>query len=440
MDLFRKTLIKLTILNAALLILLLSLLGGTIYFYEKNVTFRNSDQALMKSVDSPDVPRMNQRPMPGGGMVEQRLRNPRLYWVIVNAKNEQKKSSLDFAEGTQVSKQFFKPFLTATSENSVEQRVDDNYYHLLVRKADIDGQAFKVIFINDVTAEKNLLNTLQMIILLGLAIGAFVSIIAGYFLAWRALQPIEKAWNRQNRFVADASHELRTPLSIIQLKIEGLLRQPRQKVQESGEDIAVMLDETRRLSKLVGNLLTLARSDANRLEVTLAPFDLKAMIKKVTEPFSEMAEFEEKAFSLEVSEDPIYINGDEQRAHQLLVILLDNAMKFTSKNGAIQVACSRENKFAKLTISDSGCGLSEKELPHIFDRFYQVDQSRTERKGTGLGLSIADWIVSKHRGKIEVESELGKGTTFTVRLPLMKNEPEIERNAQGEDAEHDEKA
>ncbi|WP_373865410.1 ATP-binding protein [Sporolactobacillus inulinus] len=76
----------------------------------------------------------------------------------------------------------------------------------------------------------------------------------------------------------------------------------------------------------------------------------------------------------------------------------------------------------------------------MFDRFYQADQSRTERKGTGLGLSIADWIVSKHRGKIEVESELGKGTTFTVRLPLMKNEPEIERNAQGEDAEHDEKA
>ncbi|SFG20436.1 sensor histidine kinase [Sporolactobacillus nakayamae] len=437
MTLFRKTLIKLTILNAALLILLLGILSGTIYFYEQSVTFRDSNK-MLKDAASGKMP--HRSPMRGQDAVDQqRLRtNPRLSWVLTNSSDEQIESSMDTYLGTEGAKNFFKPFLKVTAGSTVEIKVGKTYYHLHAQKGKLlNGKTVKIIFGVDVTPEKNLLNTLRSIILYGLIIGALVSIVVGYFLARRALRPIEKAWDRQNRFVADASHELRTPLSIIQLKIEGLLRQPRQKVQEVGEDIAVMLDETRRLSKLVGNLLTLARSDSNRLEINLAPLDLSAMLKKVTEPFAEMADFEEKSFTLDGADDPIYINGDEQRVHQLLVILLDNAMKFTPKGGAITVDCSRENKYARLSVSDSGCGISDEDLPHIFDRFYQVDSARSGQKGTGLGLSIAEWIVQKHRGKIEATSAVDEGTTFIVRLPLLKNEPEDQKEVHEGDKTND---
>ncbi|MCQ2011011.1 HAMP domain-containing histidine kinase [Sporolactobacillus sp. STSJ-5] len=436
MTLFRKTLIRLTILNSALLILLLSLLGGTIYFYEQGVTFRDSNK-ILRGAASGEVKPFNSPALgQGQGAIDRPQRNnQRLIWVATNSSNAQISSNMDTYLGDEGAKTFFKPFLNVTPGDIIEKKANGAYYHLLAQKGKLEnGKAVKIIFGVDVTPEKNLLNTLSMIIVYGLIGGAIVSVIVGYFLARYALRPVEKAWDRQNRFVADASHELRTPLSIIQLKIEGLLRQPRQKVQEVGEDIAVMLDETRRLSKLVGNLLTLARSDANRLEVSLAPLDLSAVLKKVTEPFSEMAEFEEKSFRLDGAGDPIYINGDEQRVHQLLVILLDNAMKFTPKGGKIAVNCTRENKYARLTVSDSGCGISEQDAKHIFDRFYQVDSARTGQKGTGLGLSIAEWIVAKHRGKIDVESELGKGTTFNVRLPLVKNEPEQQEGEKADDS------
>jgi signal transduction histidine kinase len=426
MTLFRKTLIKLTILNSALLILLLSLLGGTIYFYEQGVTFRDSNKILRGAASGELKPFNSPALGQGRGAMDRPQRNnQRLIWVATNSNNAQISSNMDTYLGDEGAKTFFKPFLNVTAGDIIEKKANGAYYHLLAQKGKLEnGKTVKIIFGVDVTPEKNLLNTLSMIIVYGLVIGALVSIIVGYFLARRALRPIEKAWDRQNRFVADASHELRTPLSIIQLKIEGLLRQPRQKVQEVGEDIAVMLDEMRRLSKLVGNLLTLARSDSNRLEINLAPLDMSVMLKKVTEPFAEMADFEEKEFKLAGAEDSIYINGDEQRIHQLIVILLDNAMKFTPKNGTIAVTCARENKYARLTVSDSGCGISGEDLPHIFDRFYQVDSARTGQKGTGLGLSIAEWIVQKHRGKIEATSAVGEGTTFIVRLPLLKNEPE----------------
>jgi signal transduction histidine kinase len=414
MTLFRKTLIKLTILNSILLILLLSLLSGTIYFYEQGVLFRGSDQLVRQA--AAEFNKQNTRG-------PEHPRDIRVPIIILDSKNNVLTSMPTDIMDTESMKPFLVKKMGVITDKNVKW-LRGRYFRVLAKTITVDQQKLNVYFINNVDPQRSLLNTLRMIILTGLAIGAIVSIIVGYFLARRALRPIEKAWDRQNRFVADASHELRTPLSIIQLKIEGLLRQPRQKVQEVGEDIAVMLDEMRRLSKLVGNLLTLARSDSNRLEINLAPLDLSAMLKKVTEPFAEMADFEEKEFKLAGVEDSIYINGDEQRIHQLIVILLDNAMKFTPKNGTIAVTCARENKYARLTVSDSGCGISDEDLPHIFDRFYQVDSARTGQKGTGLGLSIAEWIVQKHRGKIEATSAVGGGTTFIVRLPLLKNEPE----------------
>lgn len=429
---FRKTLIRLTLLYAILLILLISAFGGLIYGYEKHQTFRESDRLLVRSVNDKARSITNRTPIPldviglGG-----QPHGPRtmLYWIIYDAKGKKLLSSLD-RNGQVTAKevnQWFQLFKVKQNNQIVAKTIGSASYHIITKKAKISGKVYTVSAIIDVTTEVRLLHELFLIIVIGIAGGTLVCILVGYFLAKLALRPIEKAWDKQNRFVADASHELRTPLSILQLKIEGMLRQPKQRIQDVGEDIAVMLDETRRLSKLVANLLTLARSDANRLEVLLAPLDLKELVKKVTEPFAEMAEFEKKAFILELDDRPLLISADAQRIHQLLVILLDNAMKFTPANGTIRVSCRREPKYACLTVTDNGQGIDPNDLPHIFERFYQADVSRSAGKGTGLGLSIAHWIVTRHRGKIEATSGADQqGTSFYVRLPLLKNDAQPE--------------
>ncbi|WP_100486045.1 sensor histidine kinase [Sporolactobacillus pectinivorans] len=427
---FKKTLIQLTLINAALLILMLALLGGTIYFYEKSITFRNSDTILKNATPARVFVMRGPSRMPGA--VDPGMHDPRLVGAIMDKNNNPLVSSFGNLLSDDETKQFFKPLMTSANDKIIEKKAHGSYYHVLSRTLELNSGSFTVIYGIDVSPEMNLLHTLLSIILYGLAIGAALSLVAGYYLARRALRPIQNAWDKQNRFVADASHELRTPLSILQLKIEGLLKQPRRRIQDTGEDIAVMLDETRRLSKLVGNLLTLARSDANRLEVSLKPLDLVSVLEKVSEPFSEMAELEEKSFSLKKDSASIMILADEQRIHQLLVILLDNAMKFTPKGGRIIVTCDKENRMARLSVSDSGLGIAEADLPHVFDRFFQADTSRTGQKGTGLGLSIAEWIANKHSGKIEVSSTLHKGTTFTVHLPLVKKENETKRLTSGD--------
>lgn len=424
---FRKTLIRLTLFYAILLILLISVFGSLVYGYEKHQTFRESDRMLLKSVNDKVQSITNHTPIPLDLLGFGQPHGPRtmLYWIIYDAKGKKLLSSLDRngqVTGREIN-QWFQLFKIKEKNQIIDKMVGSASYHIITKQAKVNGKVYTVSAIIDVTTEMRLLHELFLIIVIGIAGGTLVCMMAGYFLAKLALRPIEKAWDKQNRFVADASHELRTPLSILQLKIEGLLRRPKQRIQDVGEDIAIMLDETRRLSKLVANLLTLARSDANRLEILRKPLDLQELVKKVAEPFAEMAEFEKKIFLLEIDDQPLLIAADAQRIHQLLVILLDNAMKFTPVNGTIRVSCRREPKYACLTVADNGQGIDPADLPHIFERFYQADVSRSAGKGTGLGLSIAYWIVSQHRGKIEASSGLDQqGSSFYVRLPLLKND------------------
>lgn len=407
---FKKTLIKLTVLNSAILILLIGLLGGAIYYYEKTITFRNVNQLLKHAVVTlPLNPRGE--PSPGGpGM------HDRLYVAVLNSGNKVLRPDMSILNSKTI-----KPFLTKTMDTVVEKKVEGDYYHLIATKIKTVQGTFTVYYIVNVEPEKNLLNTLLSIILYGTGIGAVLSVVMGYFLARWALRPIEVSWEKQRRFVADASHELRTPLSIIQLKMEGLLKKPHGRIQDAGADISTVLGETRRLSKLVANLLTLARSDANRLEINHEIVSVSDVLKQVAEPFQEMAVYHEKTLMVNIENKPMIIVGDKGRIHQLLVILLDNAMKFTDKGGRITVACGIENHMVRITVSDNGIGIKEEDLPHIFDRFYQTDTSRTDREGTGLGLAIGKWIVERHKGRITVQSKVNEGTCFTVLLPLARS-------------------
>lgn len=257
----------------------------------------------------------------------------------------------------------------------------------------------------------------RVILLLGSLLGAVLSILAGYLLAGRSLIPVRLAWNKQVQFVADASHELRTPLATISAQTELLLRQPKATVSDQAATVSGILSETRRLNRLVNQLLTLARSDSDQSLLNKRLFNLTDLTHAVVAQFLPLCETKDIDLQANIQSNVQAWVGEE-RYRQLLLILLDNAWKFTNSGGTITLALERVTpRRVEVSVTDTGSGISSEDLPHIFDRFYRGDRSRNSR-GTGLGLSIAQWIVHAHAGQMRVASEEGKGSQFTVVLPV----------------------
>jgi hypothetical protein len=242
------------------------------------------------------------------------------------------------------------------------------------------------------------------------------AVASGYFLAGRALVPITNAWQKQQEFVSDASHELRTPLAVIQAKTDLLFRSPGATIQEKILDVSTISNESRRLSKLVTNLLTLARSDSDQIEMKKSDFQLDELLKEIIQQYEEIAIYQEKLLRLEAAESVPFF-ADKERIHQLIVILLDNAMKYTREGGEILLSCTQSHSSIFFQVKDNGIGIPETDIPKIFDRFFQSDKARTAAEGTGLGLSIAKWIIEKHHGKTKVTSTHNKGTTIEIIFP-----------------------
>lgn len=282
------------------------------------------------------------------------------------------------------------------------------------------------VAINGITAitlvdsEVASLRHLLIIIASGMITGVLIIILAGYYLANRAMVPIQKSWDRQQQFVADASHELRTPLAVVKSNAELMLRHPDHTIEEESIRVTNIARETRRMTKLVSDLLTLARSDANQSELKLSLVSINELISAVADQFVPLAEMEDITLQADVSE-PLELTADRERLHQLLVILLDNAIKYTPPPGKIFMTARKQGSSILVAVEDSGQGIPPEDLHRVFDRFYRSDKARSREKGgTGLGLAIAKWIVDKHGGKITVESKLGSGTKFSIVLPVRK--------------------
>jgi signal transduction histidine kinase len=266
--------------------------------------------------------------------------------------------------------------------------------------------------------EREALRLLVVILAGGGGVGLVLALVAGFFLAGRALRPISDAMDRQQAFVADASHELRTPLSLIRANAELLQRHPRKTVGASKEAVDDIISETDRLSTLVSQLLTLARADAGATTFTLTEIALHDLVEDVGKQVRVLAD--KKGLQLDVRVDgPVRVTGDEVRLRELLLILLDNAIKFTDAAGTVALTLAADGGKAVVQVRDSGRGIPPDMLPHVFDRFYRADKARSrEEGGAGLGLAIAKWIVEGHRGAIRVDSYPGMGTTVTVELPV----------------------
>ena len=229
------------------------------------------------------------------------------------------------------------------------------------------------------------------------------------------LESLEAAYLGQERFVADASHELRAPLTAIQANLELLEGHPNMPGTDRAVAVAEASREAVRLSRLVADLLALARADAG-VAIRRQPVELDRLSLEAVQEARHLAggrrvEVEKLA--------PVVVMGDEDRLKQLLVILLDNAIKYTSAEGKVDLRLQQDGSRAELRIRDNGAGIPSGDLPHVFERFYRADPARTrDPGGTGLGLPIARWIVEQHGGEIRLESEPGRGTEVIVRLPV----------------------
>lgn len=274
-----------------------------------------------------------------------------------------------------------------------------------------------LLFLND-EGSNAFLNSLRDISLIIGGASALLALLISILLANRALRPIRSAWEKQQAFVADASHELRTPLATLGLHLEAIMDSPDEKVSEQGEWLANMKNEITRMSKLVNDLLFLARADAKSDVISPEDFFLSDTVKKAAASFQPLMKEKGLLFERDIQTD-IKISGIEGRVSQLIVILLDNAVKNTQSGGKIKLTLSAQHGKAMIEISDTGTGIPEKQLEHIFERFYRTDKSRArDEGGSGLGLAIAQCVVQEHRGTIHVESKVGSGTTFRVLFPI----------------------
>ena len=249
---------------------------------------------------------------------------------------------------------------------------------------------------------------------------------------------LDQSFRQMKQFSSDASHELKTPLTILKGEVEVMLRRERTS-QEYQQTLKSNLEEINRMSQIVEDLLTLSKADTGEIRLNKEDINLTEILNEVIAQMDRLAKSKKLHLSASNHHQDIHIFGDALRLRELFINLIENGIKYTEEGGSIHIVLQKEyppltrdqsdrlerekGEFVKIIVSDTGIGIAQKDQERIFNRFFRVDKARSrEQGGSGLGLSICKWIVEAHQGKIEVESELGKGSSFVVRLPLFPPE------------------
>ena len=283
---------------------------------------------------------------------------------------------------------------------------------------DDEGNATQTVYVGkDVTAMYNGMEKATYALAFLGAIALVIATIVGHVLSGKAMIPLRQAYEKQRQFAADASHELRTPLAVVMASAELLQNDPSIKSPFLRQVIDDVRDEVKKMTKLVSDLLVVARSDNKALKLKPQKFNLSALIEQTARLMQPLAE--QKKIDLQAENLPkVEIQADEQKIRQLVLILVDNAVKYTPDGGRVSVRYeSTEKGRVRFSVSDTGIGIAKEDQAKVFDRFYRVDKARSrEMGGNGLGLAIAQEIVHLHKGRIWIQSELGQGTTFFVEL------------------------
>ncbi|KLU57802.1 histidine kinase [Paenibacillus sp. VT-400] len=280
---------------------------------------------------------------------------------------------------------------------------------------DPSGAGHMIVFI-DVTAQQGILtNLIYTFAVVGLVMLIVIYFLSRYF-ANRSIAPVREAFEKQKQFIGDASHELKTPLAIINTNADVLLANQEDTIANQAKWLHYIKSETERMTGLTNDLLYLTQMDDSRSTMIHAKFNMSDAVESIILPME--AVIFEKNISLDYNIEPnLTVHGNSEQIKQVILILLDNAVKYSGPKGAVNVTLQKQNNDVVLAVSNTGDGIAPEHLDRIFDRFYRTDSSRARKHGGhGLGLAIARSIVDQHKGELYARSVVGEGATFYVRL------------------------
>jgi len=340
-------------------------------------------------------------------------------------------------------------------------RVDRHRLRFYSQRIVVDGKAYTVQVASVMNEAYEALERFRWMLLLATPLLLILASVGGYWLSSRALAPVDgisraaqrisienlderlnvpetgdqlqrlsetlnamlsrlaKSVRQMKQFTADASHELRAPVSLIRTTAEVAVQKRDRPASEYLQALDEILEESERTSQVVDSLMLLARTDSGKEAVEFSTADMCVIARGAVDQGEKLVRTRGLRFAANVPEGSIWIQADAEGLRRALLILIDNAAKYTPPGGSVTVSIETSNGLAVASVSDTGIGIAEGDTAHIFDRFWRADKARSrEQGGAGLGLSIAKWIVEMHRGSIDVESKLGKGSTFWIRVPL----------------------
>lgn len=283
--------------------------------------------------------------------------------------------------------------------------------------ATFQNRVYYILLLSKNLDSMQLLKHLQEVLLQGSLLVIMAGMFMSYYLSKLSMKPILKSWEKQKQFSHDASHELRTPITVIMLKSDKLLRYQDDSIMNHAEDIVAIKNESRRMKKLVDDLLLISRSDNGTLLLDLQVVEITQIIGEIQYTYEELIEMTNKELIIEILFNPL-VKIDVQRMKQLLMILIDNAMKHTSINDTIKVVTSKAGQRLRIDVINTGEHIEPQHLEHLFERFYQVNPSRNDHSA-GLGLAIAKEIAQLHHGSIHV-SNIDEGVCFSLYLNIEK--------------------
>ncbi len=271
---------------------------------------------------------------------------------------------------------------------------------------------YEISFLDITNTQETMQTLLIALVSVGIAVLIIIYIISIYF-ANRSIKPLEEVWNKQKQFVADATHELKTPLTIINANIDAIEVNKNAKVKEQEKWLKHIKAETKGMNKLINELLMSAKNEEEKYK--LVNINLGQTLKEIITSVEAIVFEKDIKLKVDIAEE-ITVNTEPEKLRQVIIILIDNAIKYTNNSGEINVSLRKSKKQIELSITNTGEGISKEDLPHIFDRFYKCDKSRTENNSYGLGLFIAKTIVTKLGGKITAISIPKEITEFIIKL------------------------
>jgi signal transduction histidine kinase len=412
---FKELKNKFLILNLVIISVTMLAAFSTIYFITYDNTRRDIDMELRKLSEANRKPNEGFKDPHYNFKTSEFLQTPQKRSVSFTVITDSSGNKLESLSIFDLEEDFYETAKdTALSKDAEIGRLKlDGTHWAFMKSSLIDG--YRIVFL-DISESQGILNRLIYTFAAVAAVMLIVIFFISRFFANRSIEPIKEAFDKQKQFIGDASHELKTPLSVINTNVDVLLSNSEDSINSQSKWLYYIKSEVERMARLTNDLLYLTQMDYSESKMIFSEFNLSEAVENVI--LTMEAVIFENNISLDYNIEPnIAVKGNREQFKQVVMILLDNALKYTNKNGKVNLILKKTHNNIMLSVSNTGKGISEEHLPKIFDRFYRIDKSRARNSGGyGLGLAIAKAIIQQHGGKITAQSIENVSTTFTVEI------------------------